>query len=71
MLKDYITAVVQRIAAEKLQQGISPPACTLTELCNEFHEDAICIMRQLHQEGVFEGHQNVNKVPMLIIKSVQ
>lgn len=68
MLKDYIKAVAGRIASDKQSRGVSPAACTLTELCNEFREDAVEIMRQLHREGAFEGHQNINKVPMLILK---
>lgn len=68
MLRDYIEAVAGRIASDKLQRGQIPACCTLTELCNEFREDAVEIMRQLHRDGVFEGHRNINKVPMLILK---
>ena len=67
MLKDYIEAVARRVAADKRDRGISPASCTLNELCSEFREDAVEIMRQLHKEGLFEGHQTVNKTPMLIL----
>lgn len=68
MLRDYIEAVVRRIATDKQQRGQVPACCTLNELCTEFREDAFEIMRQLHRQGVFEGHKTVNKEPMLILK---
>ena len=70
MLKDYIKAVATRIATDKRDQGIRPPSCSLKELCSEFREDAVEIMRQLHREGLFEGHLTVNKIPILILKDI-
>lgn len=68
MLRDYIEAVVRRIATERLNSGHVPARCEFRELCKQFEKDALEIWRQLHKEGVFEGHQTVNKEPMLILK---
>lgn len=69
MLREYITAVVERITSDKRIRGIRPCSCSLLELSKEFQEDATEIMRQIHKDSeIYEGHVDVNKIPMLILK---
>lgn len=68
MLKEYIESVVSRVIADKAQRGVAPASCSLTDLVSEFVDDATEIMRSMYMSGLYEGHTDKNKIPMLTRK---
>lgn len=66
MLTDYISGIADRVTADKLARGISPPAVTLRDILDHAIPDIKQAMRDIARHGRYRTSITVNKDPMLI-----
>lgn len=65
-IDDYITDFIKQTIERKKREGISPCCCTQSEILRHLSDVVLKIMRTMHEDKIYKGAINKDKIPMLI-----
>lgn len=65
-IDDYIKDFIKQTIERKKREGIYPYCCTQSEILRHLSDLVLKIMRTMHEDKIYKGAINKDKIPMLI-----